>query len=268
MRSSINVAFFEPLISLPLLFNLRRILPRIFVGLGTLFILYCTTQKGAILAYAATFGILMLSPRRPVMPLKFGILFFMAASVLLPIVMTQYVMPSTSGVFSFASFYDRVEDMWPRAWTWIDQRQVFPLGVGLGGIGGAQRFYAANDINAADNLFIILYAFFGVMTFVYLGWIAWCVTRLRQNTSDVGIQALAVLTFLFAYGCVLSVLEDQMGELFFGAALATLGSEVAFQKAADKVRDKLIGIPKWQLEANLRRKALRENGLPVTPEKA
>ena len=268
MRSSINVAFFETLISLTLLFNIRQILPKILIGLVTLFIVYCSTQKGAILAYGLTFAILMLSPRRPLTPLKFGVLFFLTACILLPIVLPQYVMPSTAGVFSMASFYDRVEGMWPHAWSWINRRQVFPLGVGLGGIGGAQRFYAGDEVNAADNLFVILYAFFGVMSFVYLGWIAWCVARLRRNTSAFGIQALGVLTFLFADGCVLSVLEDQMGELFFGAALATLGSEVATQKTADKIKDKIIGIPKWQLEANLRRKALRDGVLPAAPGKA
>ena len=75
----------------------------------------------------------------------------------------------TEGVFSFSSFYQRIEEMWPQAWRWIHYHEAFPFGVGLGGISGAQRLYALNDMNAADNMFILMYAYFGVMSFVYLG---------------------------------------------------------------------------------------------------
>jgi hypothetical protein len=33
---------------------------------------------------------------------------------------------------------------------------------------------------------------------------------------------MATLVFLFAYGCVISILEDQVASLFLGAALADI----------------------------------------------
>ena len=79
-------------------------------------------------------------------------------------------MADSGGVFSFTSFDMRIVRTWPEAWEWILHNEVFPFGVGLGGIGGAQRFYAANFFNPSDNLFIFLYANFGLMGIVYLAW--------------------------------------------------------------------------------------------------
>jgi hypothetical protein len=46
-----------------------------------------------------------------------------------------------------------------------------------------------------------------------------------------GRQALTILVFLFAYGCVLSLLEDQMAALFLGAALGAMGREISAHRA-------------------------------------
>ena len=97
---------------------------------------------------------------------------FALLAVALPLFTPGLLMPQTGGVFSFASFAMRISLTWPDAWRWILNHEVFPFGVGLGGIGGAQRFYAANFFNPSDNLFVYLYANFGVFGLVYLGWVA------------------------------------------------------------------------------------------------
>jgi hypothetical protein len=99
---------------------------------------------------------------------------------------------------------------------------VFPFGVGLGGIGGAQRFYAANFVNPSDNLFVFLYANFGLMGLVYLGWIVTVGRRLPQEEQRLAIAPLAMLAFNLAYGIVLSMLEDQISALFIGASAGML----------------------------------------------
>ena len=72
----------------------------------------------------------------------------------MPLFTLGLLMPQNGGVFSFASFAMRISRTWPDAWQWILNHDVFPFGVGLGGIGGAQRFYAANFFNPSDNLFV------------------------------------------------------------------------------------------------------------------
>ena len=106
------------------------------------------------------------------------------------------------------------------------------LGVGLGGIGGAQRFYSASQFNASDNLFIYLYANFGVASLIYLGAAVLTVVaaRVRDPRSD-GL-ALASFVFLMLYGSVISLVEDQIAALWLGA---TLGWLALRQPAADNI---------------------------------
>lgn len=221
-RSSINAATLMPLLAIVLLFNLRSLPLRAAIVLLTIPAVYWTTQKGTILAYAITLGLLILNRKHPINWLRAGIVFAIALCIFLPVVLPGYTMPSdTGGVFSLTSFYLRIEWMWPDAWKWIHGHEAFPFGVGLGGIGGAQRLYmSVNEMNAADNLFVFMYGEFGIMTFIYLG--AAVIFTLKAAVTDETTEAMAILCFLFFYGCVISLLEDQMASLFLGAALACL----------------------------------------------
>jgi hypothetical protein len=243
-RSSINTANLEPLIALLLVFHLRSILLRGVVALATGPVLYLTTQKGAILAYVLTLACLAVRPKQPLTVLRIGFFAALTLVVALPLVLPGYYMPNASGTFSFSSFYDRVEDMWPRAWIWIDRHEAFPFGVGIGGISGAQRLYAPYQIDYADNLMVFMYAYFGVMTVVYLGWLAVTIMRLSTASSPSTNQALATLVFLMFYGCVLSIIEDQMAALFIGGAAAWLAREVRSRRGEHYEVDKyLLGSP-------------------------
>lgn len=226
MRSSINAATLMPLLAFMLMFNLRRTSLRLLVALATVPALIWTTQKGPIIAYLLTLGIIMLWPRKPIPLLRLGVWVMLALMVGLPVVLSGTVMPAADGVFSLSSFYQRIEQMWPEAWRWIHMHEAFPFGVGLGGISGAQRLYALNDMNAADNMFLLMYAYFGMMSFVYLGFIALIAAQTKSNSSPHAAQAMATLVYILAYGCVISILEDQMASLFLGGAIAWLCTEI------------------------------------------
>jgi hypothetical protein len=131
-------------------------------------------------------------------------------------------MPHDSGVFSLESFYERIEQMWPDAWHWVGRFPPYLLGVGLGGIGGAQRFYAPADFNAADNLFVYLYANFGIASLVYLAGVLLVALNARVRDFRRDGVALASLVFLLMYGLVISLVEDQIASLWLGAALGWL----------------------------------------------
>lgn len=218
-RSSIHAANISPLIALLLIFHLRLWWQQLLVGGLTLPLVYWTTQKGSIVAYALTWLIVTVFRSRSTIPLRVAFVLFLLSCALLPVVLPGYHMETTSaGGFSSMSFNMRVDSMWPRAWQWIDRHEMFPFGVGLGGIGGGQQLFARNHMNAADNLFVFLYAYFGVMALVYLGMVLW--SYLRTSAIDMSNrQALSVLLFIIIYGCVLSMMEDQMTSLFTGAAI-------------------------------------------------
>jgi|CXWL01.1.fsa_nt_gi hypothetical protein len=224
MRSSINVAIVTPLLAFILLFNIRSLLGRIIIMLVTVMILYCSTQKASILAFAFVCGLLLAFHKRPIPALKIGISFAFVLMVVLPILLPQFIMPNDQGVFSLKSFYMRVEDVWPKAWLWIERKEVFPFGIGLGGIGGAQRFYSEEYFSPADNMFIFLYAYFGLLSFVYMGWLWWRCMRVSDKQSSSTIHALSIVMFITFYGIAMSMIEDQMVTLFLGAATAWIAS--------------------------------------------
>lgn len=226
LRSSIHAATVAPLFGLLLLLHLRNGLLRFFIALATIYVVFLTTQKGPMLAYSFVLLFMLLRPGRPIPLLRFGLIFFTLLAIALPLVLPGYHMDEAGGGgFSNMSFNLRVESMWPKAWDWIAHRGIFPFGVGLGGISGAQLLYAKEWFNAADNIYVFMYASFGMMSLVYLGLMLLAALRTPNQGTRADIHAMGILVFIMAYGCVLSMLEDQMASLFLGAALCWLGYE-------------------------------------------
>lgn len=220
-RSSIGLAVMLPLLSFMLLASLRnRLILTIVCGV-TLVGLVWTTQKGAILGYG--FALLALVLSRPMMtlPLRLAVVFSAAMVVVAPSVLIHFDMPRDQGTFSFESFISRIEEIWPAAWHWIGRYSPL-MGVGLGGIGGAQRLYAPDDFNPSDNMFLYLFANCGLMSLVYIAAVVLIAlsARLRDYRRDSVVAAS--LVFLFGYGLVLSLLEDQIASMWFGATVGWL----------------------------------------------
>ncbi len=221
-RSSISAAMLLPVLAMVIAPRINSFLLRVSMLALTLGGVLLTTQKGSVVALAAVSGILCLPKWSRYSVLCAAGIGFALLAVALPPLTNGLMMPESAGVFSFASFAMRISLTWPDAWRWISNNDVFPFGVGLGGIGGAQRFYAANFFNPSDNLFVYIYANFGVLSLIYLAWIVALGPRLPRETRANCIAALAVLAFLLGYGAALSVLEDQVAALFLGAAAGML----------------------------------------------
>jgi hypothetical protein len=221
-RSSISAAMLLPILACILAPRLRNWLLRFLFLALTCGAVALTTQKGALVAIAAVSLIFCLPEWSRYSLLCLACISFALVAVVLPLLTLGLLMPQSGGVFSFASFAMRIARTWPDAWRWILNHDIPPFGVGLGGIGGAQRFYAVNFFNPSDNLFVYLYANFGLFGLVYLGWVSLLGLRLPQELRASAIAPLAVLAFNLGYGAALSMLEDQMSALFIGAAAGML----------------------------------------------
>jgi len=224
-RSSICVAVFMPPLTMVLISRVRHWMLRglvLAIAVGAVFM---TTQKGAIIAFAPVAAILCLPPKHRLGLLRLAFLGFMGLAVVLPLLTFGLRMEHGSGVFSTESIFLRIVYTWPQAWDWISRHQMLIFGVGLGGIGGPQRFYAPDNFNPADNVFILLYAYFGIFALGYL--LAVAVLAMRRVTGDKErvVTATAIMAFAFGYGAVLSMLEDQSAPLFIGASLGVLWRE-------------------------------------------
>jgi hypothetical protein len=221
-RSSISAAMLLPILATIIAPKVRNVVLRFLMLASTVAAVLLTTQKGSVIAIAAV-TVILCAPRWSWYALlSVACLMFALLDIALPVLSAGLLMPQSAGVFSFASFAMRITLTWPEAWTWIANHNVFPFGVGLGGIGGAQRFYAADFFNPSDNLFVYLYANFGVLGVAYLGWVAALGPRVPRIARPEALQALAVLAFILGYGAALSILEDQMAALFVAAAAGML----------------------------------------------
>jgi hypothetical protein len=226
-RSSISVAALLPPLTLILVARLRYWPVRGVVTALSLGAVALTTQKGSLLAFAPVAALLFLPLQPRIRLLRVVCLCFVVAGIGLPFLAMGLHFEHGTGVFSTQSLYLRVAETWPNAWQWILRHQMLVFGVGLGGIGGAQRVYALDSFNPADNMFILLYAYFGVFALFYLGSACWLVLRRVTGSAERAATALAVLAFCLGYGTVLSVIEDQAGALFLAAALGALYRETA-----------------------------------------
>ena len=242
-RGSIPAATVFPILALLISVRVRSWFLRAFILLTTAGAVFATTQKGSFVAICVVSGLLLAPLRWRVTLLRFACVAFIALMVVLPTLTNGLMMTMTGGVFSMASFAMRIQETWPFAWDWILHNEVFPFGVGLGGIGGPQRFYAPDFFNPADNMFVFMYANFGVATALYLGALLWVVIRLPRRVPYEGQGALAVFAFMLGYGAVLTMIEDQVSALYFGACAATLWrlrSQRAVADDAERYRSVII----------------------------
>jgi hypothetical protein len=221
-RSSISAAMLLSTLALIVAPRIKSVVLRFLLLALTIVSVAMTTQKGALAAMVVVSMILCAPQWSRYRLLCTACLAFAILDVALPTLTAGLFVADNGGVFSFASFGMRIALTWPDAWQWIANNEVFPFGVGLGGIGGAQRFYAEDFFNPSDNLFVFLYANFGLMSLFYLGWVACLGQGLPQELRPQATAALAVLAFNLGYGAALSMLEDQMSALYIGASAGLL----------------------------------------------
>jgi hypothetical protein len=234
-RSSIGVAMLVPLLAIVLMGQIRNGLLRAFVGIVSLGAVFLTTQKGSLIAFAPVAVIMTLRSRQERFWLRLWCLTAATLVIALPLVTNDLHLGHGTGVFSTESLYLRIADTWPHAWDWISRHQMMVFGVGLGGIGGPQRLYAPDNFNPADNLFILLYAYFGIFGLLYMAAACWLALRPVTGSERRANTAIALLAFAFGYGTVLSTLEDQVAPLFVGAALGVLWRETRTAFTARRV---------------------------------
>jgi hypothetical protein len=226
-RSSIAVAAVLPCLTIILLGRIKHWLVRVAIVAVAVAGVLLTTQKGSLIAFLPVAGILCLPASGRLPRLRLGLVVFIILAVSLPLLTSDLHLDHGNGVFSMESLYLRIAYTWPDAWRWIDRHQMLWFGVGLGGIGGPQRLYAPNSFNPADNLFILLYAYFGVFAILYGAAVSYLAFRPITGSRERVETALAILAFAVGYGAVLSIIEDQSASLFMGAAIGVLWRETS-----------------------------------------
>ena len=164
-----------PILAMIIVPRVRSFVMRLLIVAITVGAVILTTQKGSLAAVLAV-GMIMCAPEWSRMACCAGRVRFLfaVAAVALPLMTAGLLTPTgRRGVFSSASFAmrDRV-DLAGRVRRWISQNNAFPFGVGLGGIGGAQRF-CARPIFSIPRTTCSSFFFTpipGCLSLLYLGW--------------------------------------------------------------------------------------------------
>lgn len=222
-KQSIAAAILLSQVALVTVFQFRSYVVRAAFLMVSIGCIYLTTQKGALIGMVLVSGILLLPVTLRLASLRICAAVAAILVVALPFLTSGLVMAEgRGGVFSASSFAMRINDTWPNSLKWISTAQIFPFGVGVGGIGAGQQLAGSIVQHYPDNMFLLLYAYFGLPSLLMFGLILYAIARSFTIDPEVAMPALAVLTFNLLYGIVVTVMEDQVSALFIGSAIGVL----------------------------------------------
>ncbi len=224
-RVSISAAGLMPLLCCVAISSIRSEILRHLMIAVTVAAVFMTTQKGALLGMIVVW-ITMMTPIAWRVSIQGAVALLSVVSEILAPMLTgwMHIPQGIGGSYSSASFIQRIVTTWPDTFTWIERKQIFPFGVGLGGVGEAQRFVSTIAFHYPDNMFLFLLCTFGVSAILLFLCLAWAAYRGMMYPSLRMICALSVFTFILVYGTFVSIIEDQMEALFLGASLGALFS--------------------------------------------
>lgn len=227
-RASYDAATIAACLGTIVLSSLPRVsfIPKIFVISICLITIALTTSKGALIAWVAI-SIYFLTPIKSEENKKIPLTVYLAPAwmLLIPgsmIYLDYQVRIGGDLWFLLSSFADRINWMWPRAFSLIDSNWMYLTGRGIGGIGFPQRFGEANQYNAADNAMIYAYINFGVAFFAYI-----YITFNKLNATRTHISPsiwkcmMGWLIFWSFYGMTNNMFENPFFSIFFGICIGT-----------------------------------------------
>ena len=220
-RSSFDVAGQILFYTALLVLQLRHGFARSAVWAVALGAVSLSTSKGSLLSLAMTAlaveSVIHQKPR-----LLYGLLALGILWIFIPPLMSWTMDWSANARTDlnhpiYGSFIDRMNDMWPRAWTLAFDRGLPPLGRGLGGIGVPLSIFEPELENARDNLFLYCMVLLGVWSVPmfalgFAGLFKLC-SKLRFEAPR---QALVVAVAINWYGGVSNIMEHAVLALGFG----------------------------------------------------
>lgn len=223
-RESINAAGLLPFLGIMLATKARSYLLRALILAAMLGGVFLTTQKGALSAAAMISGCLLLPFGLRASALRILLIAGGAAQIILPFATSgMLIAEGSGGVFTASSFAARVLYTWPDSLKFVIENSVGPFGLGLGGLGGPMRLLIPAAIwMFADNMFILLYAYFGMFVAVFYGTALYGVWRSFRLPDQVSHCPLALLAFVLWYGTVITGVEDQAMSLALGLSMGAL----------------------------------------------
>jgi hypothetical protein len=208
--------------------NLYKIIIWAVAGLAILL----TTSKGILLSYLLISILLGLHATDKKIISYYSLyrkmfLIFIILAILLPFLFKFNLsygiltLPDEINDMLFTSFTMRLYDIWPEVIEIIQDYGNPVLGRGLGGIGQSQIFFENYLFNSADNIFLYLYAQFGLLGFFYLFYLYY---KSRSLNSERELYFCLLVFIIFQYGVTTNIFESSSLCLSVGFVLAHLNN--------------------------------------------
>ena len=121
---------------------------------------------------------------------------------------------------SLGSIGVRMDEMWPRAYALLDPlwpRLVF--GLGFGGIGAGQAYFDPARFSPGDNLFVFLYATFGIASVFFLAAFWRGNATLFHLAPAVHREVFLIAVLVLVLGAMANVVESVVSGVLLGLLL-------------------------------------------------
>ncbi len=227
-RASFDAAVQVTLLGLVLSLAARKASLRILLWTLTLIAVVPTTSKGMLLVAVVLTPVVLLKERLPQSMLAMLLVVFASFSLALPMSTllfdfhSQFSNPTLANVTY--SFYDRLNDMWPRAWLLLHDHGNWFMGRGIGGIGTPQTYFEPSRFNAGDNLFMYWFVVFGWAALPGFLLLILRSLRIRAQADDAQMRMYCLLLALLVYGSMTNIVENSFFALVCGLVVRWLCS--------------------------------------------
>lgn len=232
-RASFDAAINTLAVALIVVIRTRNWALRFAVWITAGLAIALTTSKGVVLAHVVitvVFALEMAGLRRwrflqrSLIPITALIVIAPLASVALSLLHVRFDRTGWINTRYLSSYFERLEDMWPRAFSLVAEHGDYLFGRGLGGIGTPQILYEPLLHNAADNIFVMMYATFGLASLLYLGYFVGK-ALLLDLSKETDLLFGTYVVFTLVYGLTTGVFDNAIMGVLIGSALGHLSKQ-------------------------------------------
>jgi hypothetical protein len=222
-RTSFDAAVQIILLTLFIFCHLKNNLSKILLWLLIAPPILLTTTKGVIVTYLLLTLVLLARRFVPnIGKIYQKLLYILLAIVIILPISTIITQTYRDIPLYLESFFMRISIGWPDVFKLIKQDGNLLLGRGLGGMGTSQQYFELQKYNPGDNIFLLLYANFGLLGIAYLFYLA-----KRGQSLDIKSELFYYLFLFsfFSYGIVTSSIDNAIFCLYLGVFLGYVNNQ-------------------------------------------
>lgn len=197
-RGSNSAASIAALLYIPIFVTTKGSFNKLFIFIITFIAILFTTMKSVLLGFLII-NVLFVLRQISILSKIYPLLIFLFVSII-PLVSQNLINKlSEDNIFMF-SLWDRMQGAWPEAVELVKDSGNLVLGRGIGGLGASQIYFEKELYNPGDNMFIHIWANYGILLFILLVGIFYLATKLKIRNNKFHMVIFLFISFLITNG--------------------------------------------------------------------